>query len=549
MNTETFTRLCRAVDLAGWRYLLPAGKRRRVLCLDLGHGAATLALAQSCDEVLSVPLHAEDHEHLARRVRESGASNVRVCESIASAHAGSGRIDGLVAILFRCDHAGHRARYARSRLRRAVAKAGDGFVLLGLPNALGYNARPRPWGAGLRVHGARAVETLASRERNRSVRTWPVLLHDGAPFEVLHGPYRAAGGSRRRSERIKQLCLGRRGSRWLAPGFLVLADSDPGTLVVDEALRQVDAATGKRSRLRRQLAMRDKTILVTEDDERGHIVVLPRTEVALERRRHEAHVLRSAQSLAPRLRSLVPRVQGEGDFEGQAWFAIERVGGEFIDEPVADLETLSERAAAVLVDLHDQTREEVTVDAAIYDAHFGRLIAAAAGRHPDSDTEFARIDAALRQALLGHKFPFVWMHGDYKIENVGIDPQRREPVSIIDWELSEPTGFPLIDLKYLLVYNRMIRGRCPFDAVHRLVADGVGWTDWESELLDEYCVALKLTDHMRRVLRALFIVQSVGARLQYNLEDPTEREPFFQLIGSALDLLIEVNQAREEHAA
>ena len=549
MNTETFKRLCRAVDLAGWRYLLPAAGRRRVLCLDIGHGAATLALAQSCQEVISVPLHADDHAHIERRIDQAGVENVRVFRTIAEACASQPDLDGVVTILFRADLAGHRGRHVRAQLRRAASAARDGYLLLGLPNALGYNARLRPWSAGLWVHGARAVERLAGKNSERSTRTWPVLLHSGAPFEVLHGPYRAPGGSRRRSERIKQFLLGPRGRRWFAPGFLVLSAARESELAVDQVLSQVDEATGDTSRVRRQLAMRDKTILVTEGEGRGHIVVLPRTPQALERRQREAGVLRAAESLPAKLSGLFPRVEGEGVYEGQAWFAIERMPGEFIDEPVPDLDAISQRAAGVLIDLHEATRHDVVVDETVYAERFAPLLTSARERHPGSDAEFARIDAEFRRALLGRRFPFVWMHGDYKIENVGIHPLERKPVSIIDCELSDPMGFPLIDLKYLLAYNRMIRGKCQFDTVHQLVADGIGWTRAESDLLDSYCETLGLDDELRDVLRVLFIVQSVGARLQYDLDDPQERARFEALLAGARRLLRRLAATRRGDAA
>jgi aminoglycoside phosphotransferase (APT) family kinase protein len=308
---------------------------------------------------------------------------------------------------------------------------------------------------------------------------------------------------------------------------------------------------GGESYVERQLATSDKTILTTatEGPGRGHIVVLPRTHVALERRLHEAEVLRRAQRLPERLRRLFPRLEATGKYRGQHWFAIQKMDGEFVDEPVDDLDDITERSADLLLDLHTETRQEVVVQQPDYDAICGELIASARKRHPGCGEMLGQIDAHLKTALLGRAVPLVWMHGDFKIENVGIDRVTRRPVSIIDWELSVPRGLPLLDLKYLLIYNRMIRGESVFGVVHQALRNGGEWTSNESELLDAYCAAIGIDGALRSALSTLFVLHAVGSRLHYDMSDPDERQRLQQLLRDALAMLKSPDSVRTGDAA
>jgi len=516
----------------GWQELLPAGARGRVLCLDVGNGQATLALAQMYDEVVSVPLQTRDVTALADVVGRASASHVTVLPALRQEFEGA--FDGLVAVLFGSECSGARPGAVRALVREAAERIGDGFVVLAAANALACSRPPGRGFKGFLTWGARGLESVVTSSGREHTRSWPVLLSEDAPFEVLHGPYRSPSGSGRGTERIKEVVLGVAGARWFAPGYVTLGQRRESALVVDELLENVDLACGGESRVRRHLAKRDKTLLVTDtgSGEPGRVVVLPHTPRALSLRSHEAEILRAAQTLPPRLRRLFPGFQGDGRHDGQDWLALEHMPGIFVDEPVADLDQITERAADLLVDLHLETRREVHVDEVVYGALVGSLVASARRRNPWCAELLAQIDLQLRAELLGRNMPQVWMHGDYKIENVGIDKDSRHPVAVIDWELAQTPGLPLIDLKYLLVYNRMLRGSLEFDVACLEVADGTAWSDGEKRTLDQYAATIGLDADLRRILRVLFIIHAGGARLQYDGADPAERSRLSRLLAA-----------------
>jgi len=536
MKATADSNLRNASAHSGWRDLLPARARTRVLCLDVGNGHATLALAQVCKQVVSVPMAVGNVDVITGLVRH--APNVSVVPTLEQALDGP-PFDGLVAVLFGSEHSGLNGRKLLALVREAAGLIGDGFVLLGAPNGLSYNGFWSSGNRGFRTWGAAGLKRVAAASGREHARSWPVLLHEGAPFEVLHGSYRSTAERARGVARAKEWFLGATGARWFAPGYIVLGQRQSAPLAIDELLRDVDKACGGKARVDRHLTMPNKAILVNDTgrDGRGHIVVLPRTPIALERRNHEAKILRQARSLPQPLRDLFPRLLGRGVHEGQEWLAIERMPGVFVDAPVADLDQITERAASVLVDLHRETRREVQVDGKVYDQLVGALLDDARSRHPECAALLAQLDLQLRAALLGRSMPLVWMHGDYKIENVGIDRDSRQPVSIIDWELAAPQGLPLIDLEYLLVYNRMIRDRATFDSVYCTLAAGDAWSPLEARLLERYAERLGLDSGLRQVLRVLFGVHAVAARLQYDMSDPHEHRRITAVLEAGRDLL------------
>lgn len=538
-----------AMGHMGWKELLPAGSRKRVLCLDVGNGQATLALARICEQVVSLPMLARDVTVITDLVDRADARHVTVVSSLQQVV--EGEFDGLVAVLFGGECSRVESRAVRALIRAATERVGSGFVLLGAANVLAYDRRPGRDPRGFRIWGAWDLERLAVSPVRGCARSWPVMLNADSPFEVLHGPYRSPAGRASGAERVKEALLGRRCARWFAPGYVTLGQGKASALAIDELLEHVGAACGDELRLKRHLAMPDKTLLVTEarTEERSRVVVLPHTPLALSRRSHEAAVLRRSGALPLHLRRLVPGFLGRGKYQGQEWFAIEGMPGVFADVPAADLDQVTERAADVLIDLHMATRHDVHIDTTMYDALVGSLLVSARDRHPGCAEVLAQIDLRLRLALLGRTMPLVWMHGDYKIENIGIDQASRQVVSIIDWELAAPEGLPLIDLKYLLVYNRMIRGREAFDAVYGDVAEGSAWRALEAQLLDRYVKLLGLDTELRQILRVLFIVHTLGARLQYDMTDPQEHRKVIDLLETGRDLLTSLAPVRTGGAA
>ena len=126
------------------------------------------------------------------------------------------------------------------------------------------------------------------------------------------------------------------------------------------------------------------------------------------------------------------------------------------------------------------------------------------------------MEQAIRARLAGRELPLVFMHGDFKLENVIFDEDDGRLRGVIDWELAQHPGPPLLDLLYLLFYDRIVRRRsAPLAA---LAAAGLQeWTDEERAQLDAYHAVLDCRG-VERPLAALFVVHHIGLRTVYASE-------------------------------
>jgi aminoglycoside phosphotransferase (APT) family kinase protein len=107
----------------------------------------------------------------------------------------------------------------------------------------------------------------------------------------------------------------------------------------------------------------------------------------------------------------------------------------------------------------------------------------------------------------------VWTHGDFKIENLLIATETRRICGLIDWDLSEDPGLPLVDLLYFLVFNRMLLGSQKSGDV--LVGELLpgSFTPDETTLIEEYSRRLGLPGQHVFPLVAMFWIHHITRRL------------------------------------
>ena len=549
MNWETDNRVRQARAYTGWNCLLPADPGRRVLCLDAGDGRSTLAVAEHCPRVVAVPLnpgHAADIADLAHRAAMSG---VAVRSDLRSALQ-LGPFDGVVAMLVGSWRSGLGSAAIRRQLVDAIEATDPDFVLIAAINSWMRRSHP----VGFRAHGASELLQLAGGDSRDHSDSWALRLNEDHPHEIVRSGDPSGEGL---VDRLKRGLLAGAAGQVLAPGHIVVTRRQPTPLLCERVMADVASASGDSTDLVRQLTLIDKTVLVSAPaggagGAGGVVVVVPATLLATARREREFDLLRCAWSdarLPEGLRNMFPRPVAAGTTRGHRWFAVERIAGSFVDTPVPELDELTTAAADLLTELHVATRREVRCDA----GHFARLVTSllesAGNRHPACRAELARLGAQLEPLLAGRSLPLVWMHGDYKIENVAMDRGARRPMGVIDWELGVRDGFPLLDLEYLLIYNRMLRTGVSFARACQEFDSGRAGTGLELELQERYVEAVGIDPELRPVLRALLILHAAGERLHFDLEDPRERAQLVQLLRIARNRLDACTERRHGGAA
>ena len=520
----------------GWKYLLPPLHNLSVACLSsrpqwvIGQAPlyGSLTLLHDSQLVGLAPLS---------EVETACQGKVDVCGVDALLDAGQApsaapRFDGLLvhdpegSLL----HRRNLGRISRLLLCLAPLLRPGAFVYLGVRNPhalvrLAALARGQWRDPSLRVNQALQRLRIA---RFDNARVHAYLASGTSLTEVIpQRGYRASKNRERIAERLKEFVYGRFASRVLAPAYGIVAYAGPAaesTLAL--VMKKLAAAPYYDCTdppvVKHYLLFQGSKAIVTlgpqASEQHDVVVILSSDEMAIERRQVESAVLAELAKLPRAIARLVPRALDHFVIGRTHCFVVNRLPGVTLDVDSDALDAITERALDYVVDLHRASSQRVLIDEANYRRFFGSLLEAARTRNPSVAVEVAAWDAPLRQCVMGTTLPTVWMHGDYKVENVMYDQSRRQLTGVIDWELAQGPGLPLLDPLYLLFYNRLIRGEEHLNALRDLLLTDRRHTS-ERSMLQRYSAAIGLPAEASEALCAMYVAHHIGCRLHFYSDD------------------------------
>jgi aminoglycoside phosphotransferase (APT) family kinase protein len=524
----------------GWKYLLPPLSERKVLCLSARPPALSAGQASLYGQLTL--LHDTQLQGIPRAADapipvEPGNLSWRSLEDLLSRDGSLSdeeKFDGFVlhdlegVVL----HQGNLPRIVRLLCKLPLLLRRDGFVYLGARNPHApaqllsrlFRQRQR------REHplvGVRAIRAALRLAGFASMRTHAFLTWDTTLAEVIpQRGYHASKNREKFGERLKEVLYGRVGSRWLAPAYAVVAQVKRSAVLestLDMVSKRVARAPPFRDGapiiIKNYLLFPGSKAIVTlgAEGRAAHdvVAVLTTDALAIERRRVEVEALSKLARLPQRLACLVPVPLDQFVIGRTQCYLLNRLPGVTLDVESGALGHITEQALEFIVDLHRETSTVAVVDESIYRNLFWSLVEAAESRNPAVSEELRAWDEPLRACVMGVRVPSVWMHGDYKVENIMYDQQRCRLTGVIDWELSRNPGLPLLDPLYLLIYNRIIRGQDPIESVAQMIWLGQR-SDAESALLRRYLDGVGIVDSLVPALSAMFVAHHIGCRLHIN---------------------------------
>jgi aminoglycoside phosphotransferase (APT) family kinase protein len=558
-------------QVAGWQILLPPLADRHVLCVD-SQGWLSAVLAARC-RALTVLCPASQGAEVMRRLAALGMGHVAVrgVEPAAPDESPTHTLqrfmralpcpyDGIVvahtAVLAAPPAAGATPRHMAGLLAQLAraALADDGFMYVECGNRWAVRSsgnQPGPGEAGLISRpalSARAVRRALRDAGMADVRMHPYLLSHARLEEVLpsHG-YVATKNRELRRERIKELLFGRRGARLFAHAYGLVASRRGLRSVQDVIVQHLgvqypgvqDPGTQRAGgapqplRVTKVLVFHSmKLILVLEapgHDGAGLVVVVSSDEVVSQRRTQEARVLAALGLLPPDLARMVPRLVDQFNIDGNDCFVLTKLPGLTLEADVPQLPAVTASAVDFLVALSQHAATPVPVDQPLLDTVFGPLFDAAARTQPPLQAQVERLRHSVEPRLLGRLLPLGWCHGDFKIENVTYDAATLRVAGVLDWEHATQTGLPYIDLMYLLLYNRGIRGAGWVDAFRGLALQRRLSAE-ETRLEQRFLAGTGTPADLLPVLAAMFLVHHVGVRLALMQWTPEQLVPIRELL-------------------
>lgn len=508
----------------GWVHLLPPLTKRRILCIT-PYDAVEWMLARASAHLTRVSLE-------PRAV--TAHSDSPNCERLGIEQLLGGRIaaepdwDALIVHDPEGEIVHRRSQGAIARLLASIApKLGpQAFVYFGVAN---------PWSVQRMAHALRSRRDgrpapcgLAEIEGLMRSAGWthgarhPLLMDGSRIVQVLgEAGYQSSKNYEKRRERAKEWLLGRRGAAHLAPAYaLVSLGSHCEEPVLDQLLARaghLNAPAGSAPAVMKEyLILNGHKAVISMgpegDDQHDVVAIMTGDSLATERRVGESAILAKLAELGGEFAQMFPRTLDRFDIGSAHCFLVTRIPGVTLDQDTVALESVTDAALEFLTRFHQRTATRVLFGADKVASLAWALVDAAKARNEPIADELEAWKAPLRRCLEGLTLPLVWMHGDYKIENVMYAPDTRQITGVIDWEHAIVPGLPLLDALFLLVFNRIARGSHHIEAIDALFARDQADAR-EQERLARYCNALQIPSCSVRALNALFFAHHIGHRI------------------------------------
>jgi len=413
--------------------------------------------------------------------------------------------------------------------------AADGYLYMAMQNGLSpkqflknlhkinWITKAGWWADG----GLKRLKGTFSNNGFKQFQLHPLTIHSGVIDEVLpESGYQSFRNSLLRRERIKEQLLGARGIRWLASGYAVVADRRvSGGLVdrfIDDLCRAniLDPARRAGYGLNHCLLLNGKAIIslgCLDSADSEIVAVLPLDQRSARRRLKELEMIRYLQTFPSRVSKRIPSAYGPRVIEGCLYFPIQAIPGMSVELVFPGLEQATRNAADFLLDLSFASKSRVELDEETYQKLFGRLFTETKERADVLVDLLDKIEGSVRKLLSGKSLDMVFMHGDFKMENMILDCNSLEINGVIDWELADKEGLPLLDLLYLITYNKIVvTGIDQFAVIRQFLLEDK-FTDEEQHLLNQYREQLDIDGALYEALLAMFIIHHLCVRLTFDL--------------------------------
>ena len=524
----------------GWQYLLnPQEGNGSVLCYDCTEGGIALLLTHMYRHVTLIHASKDHLERIRRRVSLEGVTAIRYqvvreasdFRTLADSPYTGFVIHDFEATVFRRGKGDGERPVLHELLAGArEVLSPDGFVYISMRNRLSYSILRDGWSNPIyrRCMTSMSAKRALTSAGFGDVQAHPFILEGPYVSELVpEGGYLAAKGGFSLVEKFKQIALGRRGSRYFAAGYGLVARKDAlpfrSTL---ERLLNGHAEYGLpippgRLELKRYLVLNWGKVILSVGSKLSkygeYVLVLTRERRPTFHRRREAETLRALAERKLSQGDRIPRFLGEYPVDGAACFVMRTIPGISIDRPGPGLEALTGQAVGFICVFHAETLNRVKIDEQAYARLFGDLFRKATARYAPLAPELAQLERLVRAGIIGTELPIVWMHGDFKIENMIFSETEKELRGVIDWEHSVECGLPMLDILYLLTYNRALCAAGDLlPAIRSLIVRGP--SEFERRMLARYAGHVPVEASLEKILQAMFFVHHIGVRFKYIFE-------------------------------
>ncbi|MCK4810120.1 MAG: aminoglycoside phosphotransferase family protein [Candidatus Omnitrophica bacterium] len=242
--------------------------------------------------------------------------------------------------------------------------------------------------------------------------------------------------------------------------------------------------------------------------------------------------------------NLTPRILQEGEFQGKKYYCEEKLPGVAIGLPIKKMDELVVKAADFITKFHQETAKDITITESNFKRLFGRDFERLNLYLNDEYREKLKtIKQNIKKQLIDKKFKTVWMHGDYKVENILVNTKTWHIEGIIDWDLSGLEGLPLLDVFYLLIDKKGIMKRQQLLHVFCNGPISSKFSMLEQKIIDKYLGRLMISDQFIRPMLIMFWINTITRRYRQQLIDEhLQKDKWnYKHIYSVIDVILQNN--------
>lgn len=265
-----------------------------------------------------------------------------------------------------------------------------------------------------------------------------------------------------------------------------------------------------------------------------YIIVMCTDMSATEQRRNEYDVV-SKLSKYDDIQPYLPKIYGEYNLYGIPYYVIQEFQGLTVDIDNKNLSKMMDNAYSILLIFLGHKDNAYQENRKMINDRMLRYHNRVKQRTSTSHEKIDELNILLVNQLNEHDIPIMPMHGDYKIENVVLDPVNYSVVGLIDFELADIKGYPLIDLFYLILYSVCLQKECRFlYAYSLLVTDNLD--QYYKDLINDYCDKAGIQKNMYKYLLGLFFMHHFSERYLFDMDIDIPGE--IELLDKALDNIL-----------
>ena len=517
-------------DAPGWHVVLGGSPTGDVLCVDFAPSYPSEFFRKVGLDVHAIDLSLFSHD----AATESGCRSL--CQRLESEWLlpkGEACIDAFILHDFEGKLLNKNAENQLNHLLCLVNRLlrPGGYCYLGFRNGASLSTLGPLIRSGKRFRPGEVRDLIANAGfTGNLVRLHPFILADDRVFEILSSEgYKSVKNSVLWRERLKEWCYGNYGALRWAPAYGLVASKDyilpPVIDQLAEKLHLLSGVAPVRLDMKKCQLLWRKAIIsygVKEEQYGRLVIILTDDSQAIARREVEAATLNELTMRLPALQGKLPQVISIGNLGTFRYFVLTELPGMTIDRTCPGTLTATRNAGKFLSDFHAATIEQSAEPSPIRVKQITTLFQHAIDRYPTFTAEFQSLLALTKNRAAGSAWQTVWQHGDYKLENVILNPQTKAVVGVIDWELSSKRGLPFLDLLYLIAYNRSIRQSVRISDVYRAAILPWNFKPEEHRLLNAYQknIGIDATDPL--LWATLYLVHDVGIRFTFNVALPDE---------------------------